>query len=337
MTDALPGGTPYEILGVPRDAPAETLRRAYRRRLRETHPDTGGSADGFHQVQQAWELVGTPAARRAYDARSARTTRPTDRSRSASPAPSASTPDDGPRVWTAGRTSGEARPRPKARSHGHPGGWSRERYLTLLREWVGRGVDIPDPYDATLVARAPREIRHALADARAEEATARELATLGSAFTIWHDVATARGHEGWSRDAGAPRTDPAKLDHVILGPTGLIVAQSEDWGAPVRRKGKELVSEGLAAGERPVKALTRRARVTRSWGVRHSALLLVLEDSQLEAMAVPLGGSRGVPRFAIRRSALAGTLTVGLPGVPIVAEDQIFDQRTRLHQAIRFA
>ncbi|UFU06837.1 J domain-containing protein [Ruania halotolerans] len=338
MTDARSGGTPYEVLGVPHDAPAELLRRAYRRRLRETHPDTGGNAEVFHEVQQAWALVGTPVARRAYDMRTAEARRsPASSGRARSSAPPPSTHDDGPRVWTAGRASGGTRPRAKARSHGHPGGWSQERYLTLLREWVGRGVDIADPYDPSLVARAPREIQHALADARAEEATARALATLSSAFTIWHDVATARGHGDWSSDADAPRTDPAKLDHVILGPTGLIIAQSEDWGAPVRRKGKELVSDGLPPGARPVKALTRRARVSRSWGVRHAAVLVVVADSQLEAMALPLGSSRGVPRFAIRRSAVAGTVTVGLPGVPILTEDQVFDQRTRLQRAIRFA
>src|SRR5699024_9557592 len=100
---------------------------------------------------------------------------------------------NGRRVWTAGSTSGGTRAPSKARSHGHPGGWSRERYLTLLREWVGRGVPVPDPYDEKLIASAPREIRLALADAQAEEATATLLADLGSAFTIWHDVATDTG------------------------------------------------------------------------------------------------------------------------------------------------
>ncbi|UFU03262.1 DnaJ domain-containing protein [Ruania suaedae] len=335
MTEQSRGGAAYEILGVPRDAPAEDLRRAYRKRLRETHPDTGGSAELFHQVQQAWKQVGTPAARRAYDASTSRPTGPAPR-----PTPSGATAsrssEDEARVWTAGRRAGEARPRPKARTHGHPGGWSRERYLTLLREWVGRGVEIEDPYDPQLVAGAPSEIRHALADALAEEATAKELATLTSTFSVWHDVATAHGHGGWSADAGAPATDPAKLDHVVLGPTGLVVVQSEDWGAPVRRKGRDLTSPGLPEKSRPVKALARRARVTRRWRVHLDAILVVVEDTQLESILLPLGSGRRVPRFAIRRSALAGTLTVGLPGVQLLTEDQLFDQRTRLQHSIRF-
>ncbi|QOR71044.1 DnaJ domain-containing protein [Ruania alkalisoli] len=335
MSEQSRGGTAYEILRVPHNAPAEDLRRAYRRRLRETHPDTGGSAELFHEVQLAWELVGTPAARRRYDARSSTTASARPRPRG-SEAPSASSPDDGPRVWTAGRTPGGTRPRPKARTYGHPGGWSRERYLTLLREWVGRGVTVENPYAPDLVARAPQEIRHALADALAEEATAKRLAELGSAFTVWHDVATALGHDGWSADASAPATDPAKLDHVVLGPTGLFVVQSEDWGAPVRRKGRDLASAGLPEKARPVKALSRRARVTKRWRVRLDAILVVVADDQLETLLLPLGTGRRVPRFAIRRSALAGTLTVGLPGVQILTEDQLFDQRTRLQQSIRF-
>lgn len=64
--------SPYQVLGVSPDADQETLRRAYRRRARETHPDTGGSAAEFSQVQQAWEEVSTPEARSRYDARKAR-------------------------------------------------------------------------------------------------------------------------------------------------------------------------------------------------------------------------------------------------------------------------
>ena len=67
---------------------------------------------------------------------------------------------------------------------------------------------------------APREIRHTLADALAEEATARTLSTLGIGYTVWHDVAT-----------GAPED---KIDHIVLGPTGLVAMLSEDFGGPVR-------------------------------------------------------------------------------------------------------
>src|SRR5699024_197729 len=96
--------------------------------------------------------------------------------------------------------------RPRARSQGHPGGRRREQYLTLIREWAGRGVELPDPYDPALVRSAPVEIRRLLADALAEEATARIVADLGMGYTVWHDVATGTGgHE--------------KVDHIVLAPS----------------------------------------------------------------------------------------------------------------------
>jgi len=55
--------SPYEVLGVAATASHDQLRRAYRQKLRETHPDTGGAAIRFHAVQHAWELIGTPEAR----------------------------------------------------------------------------------------------------------------------------------------------------------------------------------------------------------------------------------------------------------------------------------
>ncbi|MES1169491.1 MAG: DnaJ domain-containing protein, partial [Leifsonia sp.] len=52
--------SPYAVLGIATDASSTELRRAYRRRLRETHPDTGGAAEQFDAVQRAWEQIGTP-------------------------------------------------------------------------------------------------------------------------------------------------------------------------------------------------------------------------------------------------------------------------------------
>src|SRR5690606_28606316 len=52
----------YEVLGVGATVDDDELRRAYRMRLRQTHPDTGGDAALFIRVQRAWEHVGTPEA-----------------------------------------------------------------------------------------------------------------------------------------------------------------------------------------------------------------------------------------------------------------------------------
>src|SRR5699024_1525977 len=160
----------------------------------------------------------------------------------------------------------------RSRSYGHPGGWSRQRYLTLIREWVGRGVDVPDPYAPSLVRRAPREIRHLLADAVAEEATATALGSLGSAFTLWHDV-VAPGRAAECIVAGA-----GKSDHIVLGPTGLFAIQSEDWGAPVHVGGRDLIIEGLPVRERPMRSFAELVKPMRRWRVRVTALVIVLPD-----------------------------------------------------------
>ncbi len=59
--------TPYDALGVPPNADATAIKRAHRKRARETHPDSGGSDDEFREVQSAYELVIDPARRRRYD------------------------------------------------------------------------------------------------------------------------------------------------------------------------------------------------------------------------------------------------------------------------------
>ena len=67
MFDSPLSASAYEVLQVVPDISDDELRKAYRLRLRQTHPDTGGDAVLFVQVQRAWELVGTADARAAYD------------------------------------------------------------------------------------------------------------------------------------------------------------------------------------------------------------------------------------------------------------------------------
>ena len=311
MPESPLSASPYEVLGVPSDADAATLRLAYRRALRHAHPDTGGDAIRFHAVQAAWELVGTPEARAAFD-RGIRTTAPSD-------APHA--------PWAPAPPRPRRDSRPLARSYGHPGGLSRERYLDLIREWAGRGVRLEDPYDPALVRSAPRDIRHVLADAMAEEATARSLASLGIAYTVWHDLAT---------DAAGPGLPP-KLDHLVLGPTGLIAIQSEDWGGPVALKRGELVGEVLD-GERPIRALAARAKaIGRAARVKPTALVVVVPD---EDAAVPLevGGTvRGAAVVLVRRSRLASAVREGIPGSPQLGGAEVMEVRSRLQATVRFA
>jgi len=67
MPDSPLSSSPYEVLGVPASATQDELRKAYRRMLRQAHPDTGGTEALFVAVQRAWSAIGTPEARAAYD------------------------------------------------------------------------------------------------------------------------------------------------------------------------------------------------------------------------------------------------------------------------------
>lgn len=309
MFDSPLSASAYEVLGVEATADDETLRRAYRLRLRQAHPDTGGDAALFIQVQKAWELVGDPAARAAYDRGHG----------FGSPAFAPDAP-----VWRPARATADTRPR--ARSYGQPGGWRRERYLGLMREWVGRGVPLDDPYDPALVRSAPHHVRRLLADALAEEATARIVADLGMGYTVWHDVA-ASGRGG----------DPdAKIDHIVLGPSGLYGVLSEDFGGPVRLRRSELVGGGVA--DAPVAGLLARMRVvSRAAGVRFGGAIVVLPDDDVEMPIAELGKVRGTPVAVVSRSALSTVLRRGVSGVRAVGGNESFDVRSRLQQTVRFA
>jgi hypothetical protein len=184
-------------------------------------------------------------------------------------------------------------------------------------------VALDKPYDPVFVRSAPRDIRHILADALAEEATARALASLGIAYTVWHDVATPGGPE-------------EKLDHVVLGPTGLFAVLSEDWGGIVRVRKGELVGEVLG-GERPFHSLSARTRsLTRAARIRFDALVIVVPDDATDAGLTLAGRMRGVPAALVQASRLPELLRDGLPGTPAVGGSELFEVRTRLQAAIRF-
>jgi curved DNA-binding protein CbpA len=58
---------PYEVLGVETTASDSDIRAAYRKKVKETHPDVGGSAEAFDTVQKAYEILSVPARRKHYD------------------------------------------------------------------------------------------------------------------------------------------------------------------------------------------------------------------------------------------------------------------------------
>lgn len=62
-------GTPYQVLGVARDATPEDIRRAGRKAELSAHPDKGGSTEEFDLVRLAKRVLENSESRERYDDR----------------------------------------------------------------------------------------------------------------------------------------------------------------------------------------------------------------------------------------------------------------------------
>jgi len=59
----------YKILEIAPNADEKEIRAAYRRLAKQYHPDAGegSSAEAFRAVQEAYDVLGDPARKQAYD------------------------------------------------------------------------------------------------------------------------------------------------------------------------------------------------------------------------------------------------------------------------------
>ena len=61
----------YAILGVPRDASDEDIKKAFRKLARQYHPDVAKdkktAEEKFKETNEAYEVLGDPAKRKKYD------------------------------------------------------------------------------------------------------------------------------------------------------------------------------------------------------------------------------------------------------------------------------
>ncbi|SFN45281.1 J domain-containing protein [Mycetocola miduiensis] len=133
--------TYYDVLGAPPASNLDDLKRAYRRALRASHPDVGGSAESFRRVQEAWAVLGDAARRSEYD----RLNLP----RASAPPKGETRRERASSRRTADEPTATATPT-FATAHGHPGGYSRSRYLDIAREWM------LSPQPPTPPAKPPR-------------------------------------------------------------------------------------------------------------------------------------------------------------------------------------
>lgn len=57
----------YSILGVPKGASADDIKKAYRRMASQHHPDKGGDTQKFQQIEEAYRVLSDSKQRAEYD------------------------------------------------------------------------------------------------------------------------------------------------------------------------------------------------------------------------------------------------------------------------------
>src|SRR5271169_4001069 len=61
----------YEVLGVPRTASEDEIKKSFRKLARQYHPDVAktkkGAEEKFKEINEAYEVLSDPAKRKKYD------------------------------------------------------------------------------------------------------------------------------------------------------------------------------------------------------------------------------------------------------------------------------
>jgi molecular chaperone DnaJ len=57
----------YEVLGIPKNASADEVKKAFRRLARKHHPDAGGDEERFKEINEAYDVLSDKEKREQYD------------------------------------------------------------------------------------------------------------------------------------------------------------------------------------------------------------------------------------------------------------------------------
>ena len=58
----------YDILGVPKNASQDEIKKAFRKKAKENHPDKGGDEDVFKKISSSYEILSDDEKKKNYDA-----------------------------------------------------------------------------------------------------------------------------------------------------------------------------------------------------------------------------------------------------------------------------
>ena len=133
------GPDPYKVLQVDSEAEDEVIQAAYRRLAQKYHPDRASGAEAMERmvsINAAWEMIGEPARRAAYDA--------SVRQRSTTAAPGGTT---SPGAATSHRPASSATPPAAPQPAPRPP-------ETVSSEWTSGRSTVGGGYDAATM-RAP--------------------------------------------------------------------------------------------------------------------------------------------------------------------------------------
>lgn len=125
------GPDPYKTLQVDPEAEDEVIGAAYRRLARKYHPDVAAGPEAAARmaaINAAWEVIGDPARRAAFD-----------RDRAAAAGAASAT----------GAGAGAAEARREARAHSAPSGTPREPE-TVSRDWTSGRSSTGGGYDPSM-------------------------------------------------------------------------------------------------------------------------------------------------------------------------------------------
>ena len=136
----------YKVLQVDSEAETEVIQAAYRRLARKYHPDLAAEPEAalrMAAINEAWKLIGKPAAREAYDRLRIATTTEV---RSPPPTQPRATAASQPRPATSGRPAAP-RPPPETVSRDWTSGRSNQGggFDTSMRRADGLGAAGPPP------------------------------------------------------------------------------------------------------------------------------------------------------------------------------------------------